>query len=132
MPQKWQVVVVMAALGLASALPMPPAPTNSWLDPDRNIGVVINCTGCEATKVTIHSSPATEAKTELVNFDKVKFIAEVVGGSVATLIVVISIICGVIHGESLEAALGRHFPIILRLLEVWRPRPRVQPDLIDL
>ena len=58
--------------------------------------------------------------------DKIKFGAEVAFGTASALLVVFSIIWSIKHGESVVAALTRHFPLILRLIKIWRPTAAAQ------
>ena len=126
-------LLVAAALVVSASASLP---TTDPLDPDRRMIIeVANYTKGATTKVKplMDSSPADpKAKIDSVSFDKVKFALELVGGTLTAVGVIASIICAIIHGESVEAVLARHLPFVLRLWDIWRPRPRVQADLIDL
>ena len=127
-------LLVAAALVLSASASLP---TTDPLDPDRR-GILeegANYTEDATTKVKpqMDSSPAApKAKIDSVSFDKVKFALELVGGTLTAVCVVASIIYAIRHGESVEAVLARHLPLVLRLWDIWRPGPRVQADLIDL
>ena len=127
-------LLVAAALVLSASASLP---TTDPLDPDRR-GILeegANYTEDATTKVKpqMDSSPADpKAKTDGVFFDKVKFALELVGGTLTAVCLIASIIYAIRRGESIEAVLARHLPFVLRLWDIWRPRPRVQADLIDL
>ena len=123
-----KLVVAAAMLSLA----VTQMPTSDSLDPDRRMKV-FNYTENDSAKVKPDTSPATsQAKTDSVSFDKVKFACEIVGGTVTSICVLGSIIYAVRNGARLEDVLAQHLPIVLQLRDIWRPAPRVQVDLIDL
>lgn len=121
---------LLVAIWVSSAIAS--SPTTIDPDPDSNPDLSRHKED-ETTKDSVDLSTATSVpKCDCVcgnpesSVDKVKFGFEVAAGTASAVLIVISIIWSVRHGESVQAALTRHFPFILRLIEIWRPTATAQ------
>ena len=148
---KMRIPFLLVAIWVSSAIASSPT-----IDPDPDSNLDLSrYKEDEATKDSVDlSTAASMPKCDCVcgnpesSVDKVKFGFEVAAGTASAVLIVISIIWSVRHGESVQAALTRHFPFILRIIEIWRPTAnahaaasgtqsgngasRAQSDLIDL
>ena len=116
--------ILLAAIWVSSAIASSPTMNP---DPDRRMDLSDD-TKDGATKDKAELSTASSMpKCDCVcgnpksSMDKVKFGFEVAAGTASAVLVVISIIWSIRNGETVVAAVTRHFPLILRLVEIWRP-----------
>lgn len=126
---KMRLTLLLVAIWVSSAIASSPTINP---DPDRRLdlsgGTDDGTTKAKAGLSTAASLPKCDCVcgNQENSMDKIKFGAEVAFGTASALLVVLSIIWSIKHGESVVAALTRHFPLILRLIEIWRPTAAAQ------
>ena len=116
---KFLLVAIWVSSAIASSPTIDP-------DPDRRDDLSDH-TESDATKGHVGLSTASSMpKCDCVcvkedSIDRVKFGFEVAAGTASAILVLFSLIWSVRNGEDVVAALTRHFPLLLRLVEIWRP-----------